>query len=146
MIQFYGGPFSNFIPTPIELDGALWPTVEHYFQAQKTTDPVAREQIRTAPGPWEAKALGRSVALRPEWEEIKEAVMMAGLRAKFARYPGLATVLLQTGSEEIVEHTPRGAHADHYWGDGGDGTGKNRLGVLLMRLRAEIAAGGPAAN
>ncbi len=146
MIQFYGGPFSNFVPTPIELDGEVWPTVEHYFQAQKTTDPVAREQIRTAPGPWEAKALGRSVALRHDWEQIKEAVIMAGLRAKFTRYPELGSCLVRTGSEVIVEHTPRGAHADGYWGDGGDGTGRNRLGALLMELRAELAAGGPAAN
>lgn len=29
------GEFSNFAPNPIELNGRLWPTSEHYFQAQK---------------------------------------------------------------------------------------------------------------
>lgn len=27
---------------------------------------------------------------------------------------------------------------DSYWGDGGDGSGKNRLGVLLQKLREEL--------
>jgi hypothetical protein len=35
-----------------------------------------------------------------------------------------------------VEHTTN----DRYWGDGGDGSGKNRLGALLMELRAELIA------
>ena len=29
---------------------------------------------------------------------------------------------------------------DAYWGDGGDGSGKNYFGHLLMRLRDEIRA------
>jgi predicted NAD-dependent protein-ADP-ribosyltransferase YbiA (DUF1768 family) len=36
----------------------------------------------------------------------------------------------------LVEHTAR----DSYWGDGGDGSGRNRLGHLLMQLRAELRA------
>jgi predicted NAD-dependent protein-ADP-ribosyltransferase YbiA (DUF1768 family) len=42
--------------------------------------------------------------------------------------------LLQTLDAKLVEHTNR----DRYWADGGDGTGKNRLGMLLMRLREEL--------
>lgn len=30
--------------------------------------------------------------------------------------------------------------SDAYWGDGGDGRGKNRLGHLLMRVRDELRA------
>lgn len=46
VIQFYRtsadfGYFSNFAAYPIELDGQLWPTSEHYFQAQKFLDPRA---------------------------------------------------------------------------------------------------------
>jgi N-glycosidase YbiA len=37
-----------------------------------------------------------------------------------------------------VEHTRN----DAYWGDGGDGTGKNRLGQLLMELRAKFSNNG----
>ncbi len=32
------GDFSNFSRHGVELDGRYWPTVEHYFQAQKFTD------------------------------------------------------------------------------------------------------------
>ncbi len=28
--------------------------------------------------------------------------------------------------------------ADSYWGDGGDGSGKNMLGKILMRVRDEL--------
>ena len=31
--------FSNFAPFAIDLDGERWPTTEHYYQAQKFTDP-----------------------------------------------------------------------------------------------------------
>lgn len=39
--------------------------------------------------------------------------------------------LLSTGTREIVEFSEK----DAYWGNGGDGSGKNRLGVLLMEVR-----------
>lgn len=57
--------------------------------------------------------------------------MYEGLRKKFNTHSQLKVKLLATGTAKLVEHTPR----DSYWGDGGDGNGKNRLGVLLMRLR-----------
>jgi predicted NAD-dependent protein-ADP-ribosyltransferase YbiA (DUF1768 family) len=39
-----------------------------------------------------------------------------------------------TGDARIVEHTER----DDFWGDGGDGSGANMLGRLLMELRDEL--------
>jgi predicted NAD-dependent protein-ADP-ribosyltransferase YbiA (DUF1768 family) len=32
----------------------------------------------------------------------------------------------------------RGATSDYYWGDDADGTGENRLGHILMQVRAEL--------
>jgi predicted NAD-dependent protein-ADP-ribosyltransferase YbiA (DUF1768 family) len=46
----------------------------------------------------------------------------------------LRSLLLQTGDAEIIEHTKN----DKYWGDGGNGSGKNRLGELLMELRTKL--------
>ena len=60
--------------------------------------------------------------------------MREALRAKFTQHPDLKELLLRTGSAQLVEHTAN----DNYWGDGGDGSGKNRLGILLMELRAEL--------
>lgn len=142
-IYFYlvdeaNGHFSNFSPHPIELDGKLWPTSEHYFQAQKFEGTPHEELIRLAPTPKEAAAMGRDTSrpLRSDWESVKDEVMMRALRAKFTQHASLREALLGTGAADLVEHTEK----DAYWGDGGDGLGKNRLGAILMTLRAELAA------
>lgn len=52
------------------------------------------------------------------------------------RTVGSAELLIGTGDARLVEHTDR----DSFWGDGGDGRGKNMLGRILMVVRAELAA------
>ena len=127
------GEFSNFSPHPIELEGRLWPTSEHYFQAQKFAETEYEETVRLAKSPMIAARMGRNrqKPLRPDWEAIKENVMREALRAKFTQHAKLKSLLLSTGTAELVEHT----NNDKYWGDGGDGNGLNRLGHLLMELR-----------
>lgn len=121
------------------MDGAMWPTVEHYYQAHKFLphDPGWAEEIRRASGPGTAKKLGRSTEheMREDWDEVKDVVMMDALRAKFGTDAECLRILLDTDGEDLVEHTPWG---DAYWGDNGDGTGENRLGRLLMELRDEL--------
>ena len=60
--------------------------------------------------------------------------MLKALRFKFKQNEHLKKVLMDTESAILIEHTKR----DSYWGDGGDGNGCNQLGVLLMRVRAEM--------
>jgi ribA/ribD-fused uncharacterized protein len=76
----------------------------------------------------------RKRPLRRDWESVKEQVMMDALRAKFIQHEDLKAILLGTGDAVLVEHTAN----DSYWADGGDGSGKNRLGHLLMKLREEL--------
>ena len=130
------GCFSNFSAHGFMLDGVYWPTSEHYFQAQKFAGTEHEETVRNANTPSMAAKLGRSrsLPLRGDWETVKDDVMRAALRAKFDQYPKLKALLLSTGDAELIEHTRN----DSYWADGGDGTGKNRLGYLLMELRAEL--------
>jgi ribA/ribD-fused uncharacterized protein len=129
------GELSNFSRHPIDLDGEIWPTVEHYFQAQKFPDQANRERIRGAPSPHDAAKMGRSLCgIRPDWESVKEDVMRRALRAKFEQHARLRRILLGTEDAKLVEHTAN----DHYWGDGGTGSGLNRLGELLMELRADL--------
>ncbi len=132
------GEFSNFSAHPFTLNGRVWPTSEHYFQAQKFAGTDHEETVRQAKTPSMAAKLGRSRALplRPDWEAAKEDVMRAALKAKFEQHPKLKALLLATGDAELIEHTRN----DSYWADGGDGSGKNRLGILLMELRAELTA------
>jgi len=142
-IRFYRlqepfGEFSNFSPHPVRLKDRVWPTTEHYFQAQKFPNTGHEEEIRLAVSPMIAARLGRarSKPLRTEWEQVKEDVMREALKAKFTQHPALRELLLSTGNCPLIEHTRN----DRYWGDGGDGTGRNRLGILLMELRAALAS------
>jgi N-glycosidase YbiA len=141
IINFYStreayGEFSNFAAFPIEMNGRIWPTSEHYFQAQKFAGTEHEEIIRTTASPMTAAKIGRdrSRPLRADWDEVKDFIMRDALRAKFNQHPRLATRLLETGDAEIVEHTVN----DAYWGDGGDGSGLNRLGQVLMEVRTEL--------
>lgn len=129
------GCFSNFAPYPIVLAGKRWPTSEHYYQAQKF-DGERREVIRRAKTPGEAARLGRSrkFPLRPDWEAVKVRIMHQAVLAKFSQHRELRAILLSTEDALLVEHTDR----DDFWGDGGDGSGKNMLGRILMQVREEL--------
>ena len=65
--------------------------------------------------------------------------MHEAVLAKFTQHAEIREILLGSGETEIVEHTEN----DAYWGDGGDGSGKNKLGQILMRVRQESRAGRP---
>ena len=140
-IYFYGqtepyAEFSNFAPFGVELDGAWWPTVEHYFQAKKFHDAVYREKIRKANKPKDAKALGltRKIPLRDDWDRVKEGIMFAAVMKKFATHDAPRSLLLSTGDAPIVENAPM----DYFWGCGADGSGENKLGKILMQVRSEL--------
>lgn len=128
----YAG-FSNFAMREIVIDGQSWPTTEHFYHSEKTLNPDEKESIREASTPGKAKRLGRKVELRPDWEEVKDGVMLRALRAKFDQHPDLATMLLGTGICKLIEDSPY----DPYWGGRLPGS-KNRLGELLMRVRDEL--------
>jgi ribA/ribD-fused uncharacterized protein len=142
VIYFYSdreqpyGCFSNFSKHGFVLEGRYWTTSEHYFRAQKFAGTPHEEEVRLARAPKIAAEMGRdrSRPLRSDWEEVKEEAMRRALRAKFTQHDDLRVLLLATGDAEILENAP----GDLYWGIGRDGTGKNRLGALLMELRAAL--------
>jgi ribA/ribD-fused uncharacterized protein len=141
VIEFYRvgddyGCFSNFSPHPISLNGKTWQTSEHYFQAQKFAGTPAEEEVRLAESPMFAAQIGRSrkSPLRRDWWSVRDSIMYEVVVAKFTQHDDLREILLGTGDAKIVEHTEK----DRYWGDGGDGSGQNRLGQILMRVREEL--------
>lgn len=133
------GCFSNFSLHPIKLDGVSWPTSEHFFQARKFTEQVDIDAVLNAPTPFIAAQIGRERqrSFRRDWEDARDAVMLRALLAKFTQHTDLNEILLSTEGAGLVEHTRN----DRYWGDGGDGTGRNMLGYLLEKVRADL---GPA--
>ncbi len=144
ILDFYSvknlyGEFSNFALFPIQIDGLNWPTSEHYYQAHKYDDPVLIEWVRSAPSPYLAAKRGRDKTKpkRKDWKEIKDDVMRVALDAKFSQYDVLQELLLSTNTTYIYEHTKN----DCYWGDCGDRTGKNKLGIALMDIRDILREG-----
>src|SRR5262249_30284510 len=119
--------------------GKTWPTREHDFQAQKFAGTPDEEEVRQATSPMIAARMGRrrKRPLRKDWEAVKDAVMHEAVLAKFTQHADLREILLATGDAKIVEHTEN----DAYWGHGGDGSGKYRLGQILMRVREELPSG-----
>lgn len=130
------GYFSNFASCPILLKGRIWPTTEHYYQAQKYAGTDYEEAVRLAWSPMTCKDMTRDPLHppRPDWAEVRDGVMREALVAKFTQYPNLRALLAASGDAVLVEHTAN----DHYWADGGDGSGRNMLGTLLMAVRDEL--------
>lgn len=140
-INFYStndeyGFMSNFAGYPFKLDGKVWPTTEHFFQASKFKGTPHYEEVRKINSPMIAARTGRkrSLPLRKDWNSVKDDVMRRAVLAKFEQHDDIRQQLLATQDVKLVEHTAN----DSYWGDGGDGHGKNMLGQILMEVRAEL--------
>jgi ribA/ribD-fused uncharacterized protein len=156
-ILFFGrdraafGFLSNFHPSPVTLDGYTWPTVEHFYQAQKSFDPEYRELILASRSPGRVKRLAappwpdapapkpsyfrkHPEAIRPDWHTAKLAIMERAVLAKFEQNDDLAQLLLATGTAELVEDSA----AEPFWGIGPDGSGQNCLGKILMNVRQTL--------
>ena len=159
--------FSNYYrhKAPVLFEGKKYPTAEHIFQSAKFNYPGASEaslkyseliRLSTTPNiarelasqkirggyPWRTKLnpmiteyLELGVQLRPDWDQLKDKIMKSALIVKFNQDQHCRQVLLSTAGATLIEHTRR----DSYWGNGGDDTGLNRLGKLLMEVRFEIS-------
>lgn len=136
-ISYFRGEYaflSNFYLCPVELEGVIYPSAEHAFQAAKVLDPHVRAFIRDARTPREAKHLGRRVVLRPQWEQVKIPYMIAVLMGKFQKSATLLPALLATHPRYLEEGN---TWKDHFWGVC-NGYGENQLGKALMQVRDHL--------
>ena len=124
---------SNFYESPVIYDGITYLNNEAAFQAQKTLNKKQRLKFAML-NPSRAKEMGRSISLRPDWEEIKINVMYEICKAKFTQNENLKRSLLNTGNAELIEGNNWG---DKIWGQV-NGIGENNLGKILMRIREEL--------
>jgi hypothetical protein len=139
MIEQFKEPYrwlSNFwkFNTPLEYQNLLFPTVEHFYVAMKTTSWDLRHQASLTDRP---KSFGRGLELREDWEQIKLDVMLYATRYKYSELnPNLRRKLLNTGEEYIQEGNWWG---DKFWGVClKTGEGENNLGKIIMQVREEI--------
>jgi ribA/ribD-fused uncharacterized protein len=103
----------------------------------KTHDLYDRSRI-AAMSPAQAKRAGRQVVIRADWEQVKERCMINALSYKFKPGTSWHDRLMATSNNSIVEFNN---WHDNVWGacicERCQVKPKhNRLGVLLMELRA----------
>lgn len=134
-------PYAEFA-IEMEVDGNFYTfaSVEHYYQAMKFYAADERFQtILALKNPDEARLLTKTPAYkvkrRADFEENKFAIMENGLRAKFAQNPAAAEMLKATGNAVLIKSC-----AVCYKCGFGEGSGQNRLGKMLMKIREELNA------
>lgn len=135
------GFLSNLTRADVTFEDEKYPSLEHAFQAAKTQDPALRARIWAIRRPSAAREVGNTkwvrLATRPDWDDVKQGVMLQLVRQKFTQ-PKFRKRLLATGDRELVETNER---EDRFWGvDRVTGEGNNRLGKILMQVRAELRA------
>ncbi len=128
----------SFSKHPFHLDESEWPSVEHYFQAMKFEDKEYQEIIRCADHPKKARKLGRSRlrSIRKNWRDVKILYMTRAVYTMCRTYPDVATKLLDTGGNKLVENS----QYDYFWGCGRDRRGENNFGKVLMNVRDKLFA------
>jgi len=142
--------FSNQADYPIQIEDVRYPSVEHYYQAQKAKefgDDEVYKKILETPSGKAVKALGKKVKnfVKELWDGKRLDIMMRGVKAKFVQHPELQKQLQETGDKPIGEADARNS----FWGIGtsenteksNDPTkwkGQNRLGKIIMALRDEF--------
>ena len=117
-------------------EGITFTSNENFYQAMKTKDVDKRIQIskmNEADAKAEGKWIEKSHMFRDNWDEIKESVMLYGLKQKF-KNPIMKQKLLDTEDMVIEEGN---TWNDREWGIClKTGEGENKLGKLLMKIRS----------
>lgn len=152
VISSFIGKYSflaNTFLCEVQMDGEIFPSVEHALQSAKLTDPKARELVKATPNAIEAKrvankhrALHRKKLRKnkvdaegaEKWRQRSLLLAEKLVRDKFRRHKSLRDRLLSTRGREFVFCNTFG---DHFWGVCG-GKGHNHLGTLLEKLRTEL--------
>lgn len=126
--------FSTIYPGyKFSVNGIQFPTANHYYHWQKFNDNITKYRILSAPTGKMAGYVADDAKhlIIPSFN--KETAMANALKEKFTQNDQLKKLLLSTKPFQLIQHT-----SDKYWSDGGDGSGKNILGKLLMELRDNL--------
>jgi len=135
------GAFSNLYRREIEFEGEQFATSEHAYQAGKARKPEVRKWLMEAPSPALLAMAAHGLYvwdINSDWSKIKFERMKRVLQAKFTQHEDLKQLLMSTGTARLVESATVDNAVNRLWGEVG-GVGKNKLGELLMEVRAELA-------
>jgi ribA/ribD-fused uncharacterized protein len=134
--------FSPYTAHAIEIDGVIYPTVEHAYQCSRYTDPKIISEILVAKSPvkaWETSSKYKDLQI-PEFKdpEHKLKVMEKMMRLKTEQHKEIRKALVDSGKLEIIKHIVTFPPGDGFWDDGEDGKGLNHIGKMWMKIREEI--------
>ncbi len=134
--------FSPYTAHAIELEGVVYPTVEHAYQCQRYTDKKIIEEIIAAKSPvkaWDTSTKYKHLQI-PEFksEEYKLTIMKKLMKLKALQHEEVKKALLGTGDKKIVKHIVTYPPGDGFWDDGEDGKGLNHIGRIWMEIREEL--------
>ena len=125
---------SNMYATDVKVYGRTFSCSETAFQFAKCENPEEAEKIASLSGR-EAKAMGRRITMRSDWDSARLPAMEEIVHAKF-QDPEMRSKLLSTEQTELVEYN---TWHDTYWGvDIKTNRGENHLGKILMQERESI--------
>ena len=141
---------SQWFPAQFTVDGVTYKTAEHWMMAEKARlfgDTEMLAEIIEAPGPMEAKKLGRKVRNFDAdiWSAQCFEIVVKGNVEKFRQNSEMREFLLSTGNAILVEAAPR----DQIWGiglgehnerarDPAQWRGRNLLGFALTEVRTRL--------
>lgn len=134
------GPFSNLYRRDFLFEGEVFPTAEHAYQAGKARKPEVRAWLMSAPSPALLAMAAHGLYywdIAPGWSTMKFDRMKQILQAKFSQHDDLQRLLLETGDLRLVESATVDSAVNRLWGEV-NGVGQNKLGQLLMEVRAEL--------
>jgi len=128
----YLSPFSAH---EVELDGVVYKTAEHAYQALRML-PGVQGSIRKTTSPLDAWRLAQEYKKENQLDEAvnKDELMEMIFRAKLTQHTDIKEILLESKERELLKVYD----TDYYWGTGVDGSGQNLMGKLWMKLRDEL--------
>jgi len=153
---------SNFCESPVVADGRSFPSVEHYYQGAKFTLAGEHERGRAfecggavGRAALAAKKAGGRRGFEAErcqldfdaWGKISDGVMWRALQCRACSDEAFSRILREVHAQSVTLLHFERSGAGSYWGgnvskETGKPQGGNRLGEMLMRLAAMIAADG----
>ena len=132
--------FSPYTAHAIEINGVIYPTVEHAYQCLRYEDEKIINEIKNARSPvqaWEISTKYKHLQI-PTFREHKLETMKILMRAKTDQHKEVRKTLLDSGDLQIVKHITTYPPGDGFWDDGEDGKGLNHMGRIWMELRDEL--------
>ncbi len=133
---------SPYTAHAIEIEGVIYPTLEHAYQCQRYTDKAITNEIRSATSPvkaWEISSKYKHLQI-PEFkhEDYKLKIMKMLMELKTEQHDEIQKILIDSGDLKIVKHIVTYPPGDGFWDDGIDGTGLNHIGNMWMEIRKKL--------